>query len=81
MSRPRVVHPAAATAQRPAGSTPQAAARGRIYGSVLEVIGGTPLVRLPRLIATRGLTADIALKLEFFNPLGSVKDRIGLSMI
>jgi cysteine synthase A len=56
-------------------------ARGRIYGSVLEVIGATPLVRLPRIAAEDGLVADLALKLEFFNPLGSVKDRIGLAMI
>ncbi|MBN9507594.1 MAG: cysteine synthase A [Alphaproteobacteria bacterium] len=56
-------------------------ARGRIYGSVLEVVGGTPLVRLARLGAAEGLGADVALKLEFFNPLGSVKDRIGLAMV
>ena len=54
---------------------------GRLYGSILETIGGTPLVRLPRLIAADDLRADIALKLEFFNPLGSVKDRIGLAMV
>jgi cysteine synthase A len=58
-----------------------AAPRGRIYGSILEVIGGTPLVRLPSLQSKDQLLADIALKLEFFNPLGSVKDRIGLAMI
>ena len=56
-------------------------ARGRIYDSVLDVIGATPLVRVPRLAAEDGLHADLALKLEFFNPLGSVKDRIGLAMI
>ena len=54
---------------------------GRLYGSILETIGGTPLVRLPRLIAADDLRADIALKLEFFNPLSSVKDRIGLAMV
>ena len=54
---------------------------GRLYGSILETIGGTPLVRLPRLIAADDLKADLALKLEFFNPLGSVKDRIGLAMV
>ncbi len=54
---------------------------GRLYGSILETIGGTPLVRLPRLIAADDLRADLALKLEFFNPLGSVKDRIGLAMV
>jgi len=55
--------------------------RGRIFGSVLDLVGGTPLVRLPRLQAADNLAADIALKLEFFNPLGSVKDRIGLAMV
>jgi cysteine synthase A len=62
----------------PAGRPP---ARGRIYSSVLETIGGTPMVRLPRIEATDGLVARLALKLEFFNPLGSVKDRIGLAMV
>lgn len=56
-------------------------ARGRIFGSVLEIIGGTPLVRLPRIEAADGLRARLALKLEFANPLGSVKDRIGLAMV
>jgi cysteine synthase A len=55
--------------------------RGRMFGSVLDLVGGTPLVRLPRLQAADNLVADIALKLEFFNPLGSVKDRIGLAMV
>jgi cysteine synthase A len=58
-----------------------AAPRGRIYDNIVQTIGGTPLVRLPRLTAEDGLLADLALKLEFFNPLGSVKDRIGLGMI
>ncbi|NMJ41518.1 cysteine synthase A [Roseomonas sp. JC162] len=58
-----------------------ASARGRIFGSVLETVGGTPLVLLPRIAAAEGLAARIALKLEFFNPLGSVKDRIGLAMV
>ena len=60
---------------------PHPFARGRIYDSVLGTVGATPLVRLPRLIAEDGLVADLTLKLEFFNPLGSVKDRIGLAMI
>jgi cysteine synthase len=55
--------------------------RGRMFGSVLDLVGGTPLVRLPRLQAADNLGADIALKLEFFNPLGSVKDRVGLAMV
>ncbi|MBI0435648.1 cysteine synthase A [Roseomonas sp. KE0001] len=54
---------------------------GRIYDSILDTIGQTPLVRLPRLEAARGLRARLAMKLEFFNPLGSVKDRIGLAMV
>jgi cysteine synthase len=56
-------------------------ARGRMYGSVLDTIGATPLVRLPRIEAAEGSAATLALKLEFFNPLGSIKDRIGLAMI
>jgi len=48
---------------------------------VLQTVGGTPMVRLPRLAAEDGFLADLALKLEFFNPLGSVKDRIGLGMV
>jgi len=55
--------------------------RGRIFDSILETVGATPLVRLPRLSAKLGLVADLAVKLEFFNPLGSVKDRIGLAMV
>jgi cysteine synthase A len=55
--------------------------RGRIYDSILETIGNTPLVRIPRISAEEGLRADVALKLEFFNPVASVKDRIGVNMI
>jgi len=58
-----------------------AAPHGRLFGSVLETVGATPLVLLPRLAAEAGLAARLALKLEFFNPLGSVKDRIGLAMV
>ncbi|MEZ5668120.1 MAG: cysteine synthase A [Alphaproteobacteria bacterium] len=58
-----------------------AAPRGRIYDSFLATIGGTPLVRLPRLAAAESLKSDLLAKLEFFNPLASVKDRIGLAMI
>jgi cysteine synthase A len=58
-----------------------ASPRGRIYDNVLQTVGGTPMVRLPRLAAEEGFAADLALKLEYFNPLGSVKDRIGLGMI
>jgi cysteine synthase len=55
--------------------------RGRIFNSITETIGDTPLVRLARLPKESGVKADILLKLEFFNPLSSVKDRIGVSMI
>ncbi|MBR0671378.1 cysteine synthase A [Neoroseomonas soli] len=64
-----------------AAATPFAPPRGRLFGSILETVGGTPLVLLPRIAATEGLAARVALKLEFFNPLGSVKDRIGLAMV
>ncbi|MBY8976662.1 cysteine synthase A [Rhodobacteraceae bacterium NNCM2] len=55
--------------------------RGRIYDSITETIGSTPLIRLNRLAAEKGLKAEICAKLEFFNPLASVKDRIGVSML
>lgn len=55
--------------------------RGRIYESITETIGNTPLVRTRRIAKEAGAKADILLKLEFFNPLSSVKDRIGVSMI
>src|SRR5690606_41873423 len=55
--------------------------RRRSYDSISETIGHTPLVRAPRLSKEEGVVADLVLKLEFFNPLGSVKDRIGVSMI
>jgi len=55
--------------------------RGRVYGSITETIGDTPLVRRNRMAKEAGSRADILLKLEFFNPLASVKDRIGVNMI
>ena len=55
--------------------------RGRVYDSIAETIGNTPLVRVKRFCESRNVRADLLLKLEFFNPLASVKDRIGLSMI
>jgi len=55
--------------------------RGRIYDSIIETIGNTPLVRIPRISAEEGLKSDVCLKLEFFNPIASVKDRIGVNMI
>lgn len=54
---------------------------GRIYNDITETIGNTPLVRLNRTAQKHGVVAEIVLKLEFFNPLSSVKDRIGLAMI
>jgi len=59
----------------------QAEFRGRIYDSITDTIGGTPLVRFKRLAADAKVKADIIGKLEFFNPLASVKDRIGVAMI
>ncbi len=54
---------------------------GRVYGSIVETIGATPLVRLAKLAAEVGSKAEILGKCEFFNPLASVKDRIGLAMV
>ena len=55
--------------------------RGRIYGSITETIGDTPIVRLDRLAKAKGVHANLLAKLEFFNPIASVKDRIGVNMI
>src|SRR5271165_6389552 len=52
---------------------------GHIYNNIVETVGRTPLVRLNKV--TAGLRATVLLKCEFFNPLGSVKDRIGMAMI
>ena len=51
----------------------------KLYNNIVETVGDTPLVKLNRINA--GIDATIALKCEFFNPLGSVKDRIGMAMI
>ena len=59
----------------------RAPGRGRIYDSITDTIGDTPIVRLNRLPKQRGVEAEILAKLEFFNPIASVKDRIGVSMI
>ena len=56
-----------------------AAPRGKIYDSILDTMGGTPLVRFPRI--SEGVPADLCFKLEFFNPIASVKDRIGIAMV
>ena len=55
--------------------------RGKIYNSITDTIGDTPLVRLKRIAAERGVKANLIAKLEFFNPIASVKDRIGVAMI
>jgi len=57
------------------------AGRGKIYDSILDTIGDTPLIRLPRLSAEIKPKGEVVAKLEFFNPLASVKDRIGVAMI
>lgn len=63
------------------GEVPRGEFRGRIYESILDTIGATPLVRLDKLAASHGVEAELVGKCEFFNPLSSVKDRIGLAMI
>lgn len=55
--------------------------RGKIYDNFLATIGATPIVRLGKLARAEGVKGDLLAKLEFFNPLSSVKDRIGLAMI
>jgi len=59
----------------------QTPGRGRIYDNFAATMGDTPLVRIPRLSEKYGVSADILLKCEFFNPMASVKDRIGVAMI
>lgn len=55
--------------------------RGRIYDSITQTIGNTPLVRLSRIAKDKHVGANLLAKLEFFNPISSVKDRIGVAMI
>jgi cysteine synthase A len=57
------------------------AGRGKIFDSILDTVGDTPLVRLPRLSAALKPKGEVLAKLEFFNPIGSVKDRIGVAMV
>ena len=59
----------------------RAPGRGRIFDSIADTIGDTPLVRLDRFAHEKGVVASLMAKLEFFNPAGSVKDRIGVAMI
>src|SRR5215468_10125731 len=70
----------AALATRPS-VTERAPGRGRVFDSITQTIGDTPIVRLNRLPQMKGVKAHILAKLEFFNPIASVKDRIGVSMI
>ncbi|MEJ0022329.1 MAG: cysteine synthase A [Alphaproteobacteria bacterium] len=60
---------------------PNTIGRGRIYQDITETIGNTPLVRLEKFAKAHGVDAEILAKLEFFNPIASVKDRIGAAMI
>ena len=55
--------------------------RGRIYDSITDTVGDTPLVRLDRIAAMKDVPAHLVAKLEFFNPIASVKDRIGVAMV
>jgi cysteine synthase len=71
-------NPALAAQQDEAARRP---GRGRVYDSITDTIGDTPIVKLNRLPKLHGAKADIYVKLEFFNPISSVKDRIGVSMI
>ena len=70
---------AAVKAVEEAHSAPET--RGHVYDNFAATVGNTPLVRIPRLTEEYGIKADILLKLEFFNPLSSVKDRLALAMI
>ncbi|MDW6025582.1 cysteine synthase A [Mesorhizobium sp. BAC0120] len=63
---------------KPVATTP---GRGRIFNSITDTIGDTPLVRLDKFARETGIVASLLAKLEFFNPIGSVKDRIGVAMI
>ncbi|MDR6755065.1 cysteine synthase A [Mycoplana sp. BE70] len=62
-------------------SEPRKPGRGRVYASIIETIGDTPIVRLDKLAKEKGVKANLLAKLEFFNPIASVKDRIGVAMI
>lgn len=62
-------------------SEPRKPGRGRVYASITETIGDTPIVRLDKFAKEKGIKANLLAKLEFFNPIASVKDRIGVAMI
>ncbi|MEX6506258.1 cysteine synthase A [Jiella sp. M17.18] len=63
------------------GSQARTKGRGKIYDSIVDTIGDTPIVRLNKLAREKGVKANLLAKLEFFNPIASVKDRIGVAMI
>ena len=71
----------AATGATPAPGPDGKPGRGRIYDSITDTIGDTPIVRLDRIAAMKDVKAHLLAKLEFFNPMASVKDRIGVAMI
>ena len=60
---------------------PRAPGRGKVYPSITDTIGDTPLVAMDRIGREKGVVGRLLGKLEFFNPIGSVKDRIGVAMI
>ena len=71
----------AGTGKDPTRDDSRPRGRGRVYASITETIGDTPLVRIDRIAREKGVRANLLAKLEFFNPIGSVKDRIGVAMI
>jgi cysteine synthase len=64
-----------------AGAARRTPGRGRIYASITDTIGDTPLVSMNRIAKEKGVVAQLLAKLEFFNPISSVKDRIGVAMV
>jgi cysteine synthase A len=74
-----IAQTAAKHAEYPEGA--RRSGRGRVYESITDTIGDTPLVRLKKIAKEKGVRANLLAKLEFFNPLASVKDRIGVHMI
>src|SRR2546423_13861458 len=62
-------------------SAVQRPGRGRVFDSIVDAVGDTPIVRLRKLPQAHGVNASILAKLEYFNPAASVKDRIGAAMV
>jgi cysteine synthase A len=71
----------AGTDENPTRDESRRRGRGRVYASITETIGDTPLVRIDRIAREKGVRANLLAKLEFFNPISSVKDRIGVAMV